>query len=165
MKKLILTPILFSLALMFSACGKIPTAYQGVFVDASSGTRLELTSDSGKFADSSGRAIDEKAYSLDFKDLAGAQPGIYVQPNPANANEILVYWLRPDLTSRREEQGFVWLTSEVFYTRMNIQLKDKVPQIEMIHCMNGLLMLDTPSQTWNGGCPAEHEDLILKRSS
>lgn len=149
-----LTLLSLVLAAAFSACGKIPDAYQGKFQDLASGAKLDLGGSSGELTFTSGRQIKSDAADLDFEKLLKGEPGIYLRSTSDNADEVEVFWLLPHKETRKQEFDFVWLESEVLYSRMNIKLKDKVQQMKMLHCENGMVMLDLPTKTWNGGCPA-----------
>lgn len=149
--KLSLIGILLALAL--SACGKIPSAYQGKYLDAATGTKLSLEGNAGLLNLNSGRQVKGDATALEFQALVEGKPGIYLRSMSEDKNSIEVFFLFPRKETRKEEAGFVWLQAELLYSRMNANQKDKVQQLKMIHCEDGLLMLDMPSKTWNGGCP------------
>lgn len=159
--KLSLMGIIFALAL--SACGKIPEAYQGNFIDAATGTKLSLEASAGQINTTEGRVIKSDANDLDFDSLVKGKPGIYVRTT-TNSNKIEVFWLLPNVATKKQEAEFAWMEAEVFYTRMNIKANDKAQQIKMLHCTNGMILLDMPTKSWNGGCPAESQELDFRRT-
>lgn len=146
---------LAAVALAFSSCGKIPEGYRGKFRDTATGTQVTLNMASGALAFPSGRLIESDASDADFEDLLESKPGIYVRPHAEKPDLVEVFWFNPKPQTRKEESGFVWLEAEVLYSRMNSKDEDKVQQFKMIHCENGMVLLDLPSKTWNGGCPAD----------
>ena len=74
-----------------------------------------------------------------------------------------IFWLVPNMASRQEQSGFAWVNAEVLYSRMNLKQQDKIQNLKMIHCENGLLELDLLNQSWNGGCPATEDEYDLVR--
>ena len=157
-----------SLALLvaLSACGKIPSSHQGDFVDAPTGTKLKLGSGSGTLTFPDGRLLESKAQDLKFEALLKAQTGIYVEvPSEANPDrkEADLFWLSPNAESRREEAGLIWFDSEVLYSRIAMKEKEKVEAIDMFHCTNGSVLLDTVSKRFQIGCPVDPDEYHLKR--
>lgn len=149
--KLNLLGILAALAL--SACGKIPDAYQGTYTDKATATKLTLGASEGSLT-LSGREIKGSAEDVQYDALVESKPGIYIRPSQSNANVIEVFWLQQRKETRKQEADFVWEESEVLYTRMDSKASGKVQQFKMIHCVNGMIMLDLATKTWEGGCPS-----------
>jgi hypothetical protein len=145
------------------ACGKIPKPYRGNFVDSASGAQLTLERNLGMLTTREGKKIESDAKQLTFKELSQGVAGIYVRPDKQDPDVVEVYWLVPRLETRKEEAGFTWMDSEVLYSRMNSNEENPVQHLKMIHCENGLLMLDSQTQSWNGGCPAERVDYDFVR--
>ena len=145
---------LFAL-LMFTACGKIRSAYQGDFTDQATSAKLTLGGSGGSLMLSSGREIKGSTADVKYEKLVASEPGIYVRPSQSNSDVVEIFWLQQNKESRKEEASFVWQESEILYTRMNTKLKDKVQQLKMVHCEKGLLELDLANKTWNGGCPTD----------
>jgi hypothetical protein len=152
---------LFLIAL--SSCGKIPSGYQGTFVDQPSGAKLTLSSSDGTFSEAGGRQITAQADSLQFEALTQAKAGLYTRPVAGNDKMLELFWVIPDAASRQEGAGLVWFSSEILYTRLATEAKDPVASLQVEHCKNGMLMLDIPSQTWNGGCGADTVPMLLTR--
>lgn len=146
-----------------SSCGKIPSGYQGTFVDKPSGAKLVLDSSSGKYTETSGREISADADSLQYDALAQAKAGLYTRTMAGNDQMMELFWIVPDPASRQENSGFVWYNAEILYTRMPTEAKDQVASISVEHCKSGTIMLDTPSQTWNGGCGADTVPMQFSR--
>lgn len=136
------------------ACGKIPSAYQGDFVDAAQGAKVSLGGDSGTLSTSDGRALEAKANDLNFDNLQEGKVGIYLSQNSANGNLTDVYWIAPNMATKQEAAGLVWFSSEVMYTIMDSKREDKVASIEFFHCKDGMVMLDTSTKRFQLGCPA-----------
>lgn len=144
-------------------CGAVPSAYRGEFQDAAKGVRLELEARKGVFQDAQGKKIDSKASDLKFESLEKGIAGIYVSTSPVSENKLEVYWVNPDLSTRQEAAGLVWVSSEVIYTLFDLSQKDDVREIELSHCEKGTVLLDTLSQRYQIGCPAEIEFYKLTR--
>lgn len=166
--KILLLSALFALFAL-SSCGKIPEAYRGNFVDKASGTQLSLESGAGTLTDVSGHVLKHDADSLDVKDLEKGKAGLYTRspgdgsPLDKDDKEVEVFWIVPNATTKIEDHGFVSFQAEVLYTRMRTDLKDKVQSFKMLHCMDGMILIDLPSKTWNGGCPGSSQELVLER--
>lgn len=160
--KVTLSGILLAAAL--SACGKVPEGYQGKYQDTATGAKLTLESTSGAINLSSGREIKGDFSKLEFDGLIEGKPGIYLRTLSTDDKMNEVFFLFPRKETRKEEAGFVWLNAEILYSRMSADQKEKVQQLKMIHCEDGVLMLDLPTKTWNGGCPtgATQYDFVRK---
>ena len=65
-----------------------------------------------------------------------------------------VYWLNPNAASKQVVEGFVWYQSEVIYTIMDAKREDKAPGFQLVHCRDGMVMLDMASKRMQLGCPA-----------
>lgn len=140
-------------AASLSACGKIPEGYRGDFADQVTGAKLTIGGSEGELVLNNGRSLKATADTLQFDALLEGKPGIYLRSTSDNAEEMEVFWLFPRKESRKQEADFVWVEAEVMYSRMNAKDKDKVQQFRMLHCENGMLLLDLPTKSWNGGCP------------
>jgi len=153
------------LSLTLGACGKIPSNYRGDFVDQGTGARLKLDKKGGTLTLASGRVITAKATKVDFDSIAQGKPGIYTHSDDKEPDYIKMYWLFPDLSTRKESNGFVWTTAEVLWTRMSIREDQKVNEIWLQYCdsSTGFVEVDLPSKMWNGGCPAGAMVLDMKR--
>lgn len=146
-----------------SSCGKVPSAYQGTYLDQVSGSKLELNGQEGKFTEATGREITAKADSAQFDALAQAKAGLYTRSVPGADKTMEFFWVIPEVASRQETSGFVWFNAEILYTRMQTNEKDPVPSISVAHCKNGMLLLDAPTKTWNGGCGADTVPMTFTR--
>ncbi len=154
------------LALSVSACGKIPSAYQGDFVDSATGTRLELSGGSGTLTFPGGRKLEAGSIDLKWDALLEGKPGIYIsKAKGADERWLDLYWVNADLSSKREEAGLIWYTAEVLYTMADTKAKDKVATIPMFHCMQGTVMLDSVQKLWQVGCPAGATRYAMQRSA
>ena len=155
--------MIVTLLLLVSACGKIPDAYRGDYVDPAQGATMNLTGTEGAVTLQGGRQLKANAEPLEFDALSQAKPGIYLRTLVFDPNVLEVFFLFPKNESRKEESGFVWMESEIFYSRMNAQQENAVPEIKMLYCERGTLLLDVPSKTWNGGCPPLSTQFEFKR--
>ncbi len=137
------------------ACGsKIPSAYQGNFADSKAGVKLALTDSKATMTFSDGRVLTGDAADLKYADLLAGKAGVFVRANAADASEQDVFWVNPNVATKQAQEGMVWYTSEVIYTLMNVQAKDKVPNIQFFHCLDGQILLDSTNQSFQLGCPA-----------
>ncbi|MCM2279907.1 MAG: hypothetical protein NDJ89_17670 [Oligoflexia bacterium] len=150
MKKTVVT-LLIGLAL--SACGKVPKGYNGKFADAATGAKLTLEGSQGSLVTTDGRTLEAKAKALDFEALVKGEPGIYLRALADDEKKSEVFWIFPKQETRKQEFDFVWVEAEVLYSRFTAEKDEKVQQFKMIHCTDGMILLDLPSRSWNGGCP------------
>lgn len=145
--------LLCAVVLTTVACGKIPEAYRGKFEDREQGAKLELTGTEGKLETKDGRVLESKAEDMSFEALSEGKQGIFVSTNPSNENMVDVFWVNPNLASKQAVEGFVWYQSEVIYTVMDTKREEKVPNIHLIHCRDGMVMLDMATKRMQLGCP------------
>jgi hypothetical protein len=148
-----------------AACGKIPAAYTGKYVDRSSGTQLELKDAEGTLTDASGAQLKSKAIALSFDALSKGQQGIYLKADSLNKSELEVFWISPDLSTVENTAGFSVMSAEILYTKMDTKAKGKAQTLELMHCKDGKIMLDQPTKQWNGGCPAGSPNLVMERTA
>lgn len=157
------------MALALSACGKIPEAYRGDFQDAATGTKLKLESNAGilnVISAAGTREIKGEADDkMEFQSLVEGKPGVYLRVSDQHPDEMEVFFLFPRKETRKQEYDFAWIEAEILYTRMDPKREEKVQQFKMIHCEDGLLMLDLPTKSWNGGCPAGATEYDFVRTS
>ena len=151
--------------LILTSCGVIPESYRGDFEDASAGIKVTLEANKGKMQFSDGQILESDASDLTFEQLLAGKAGIYVSKNPTNENLLDVFWIRPNLASRQESAGLVWYQSEVLYGLMDASRKDPVISVALVHCVDGGVMLDGPTQNWQVGCPAAPKNYQLSRVS
>ncbi len=147
-----------------SSCGKIPSGYQGTFVDQPTGTKLVLSSDEGKFTETTGREISAKADSLAFDSLAQGKAGLYTLPVPGNDKMTELLWIVPDVATRQENSGYVWFNAEILDTRIMNEAKDPVASITAEHCRSGSVMLYAADKTWIHGCGPETVPMTFMRA-
>ncbi len=151
------------LALMAGACVQIPSAYRGTFADASSGFQVQLSSSKGAWIRPDGSLEQFSTAKAGIKDLLVGKSAIYMRS--IEGNQFEVFWVRPLVETRREEFGFVGFEAEVVYTRMAAKTPGRrpVPVILARHCDRGQVLIDTVSQSFNGGCPGDSRLLELER--
>ncbi len=152
------------LSLLMGACGKIPKAYRGSFVDASTGSRLDLEASGGSLTTPEGRVQSLKAQAIALEELAQGKPGLYVQALGKNSDTLEIFWISPEVHTRQEEFGLVFMSAEILYTQMDSSKKDQVSQIRARHCVNGQLSVDLTSKSFNGGCPGDSRLMDFVRS-
>jgi hypothetical protein len=157
--------VLFSALVLvaLSSCGKVPSAYQGTYLDQVSGAKLELNGQEGKFTEATGREITAKAESAQFDALSQAKAGLYTRSVAGKDKTMEFFWVIPAVASRGENSGWVWFTAEVLYTRMETNANDPVPTLTVTHCTNGQLSLDMTTKTWNGSCGPDTVPAIFTR--
>jgi hypothetical protein len=144
------------------ACGKIPKNYRGTFVDQSTGFQVQLKSSEGLWIRSDGSQQVFPARAAAVKDMIQGQPGIYLRS--VDDGQLEVFWVRPTVETRREEYGFVSFEGEVVYTRMAAKSSGgAVPVLLARYCDRGQILIDTVSQSFNGGCPGDSRILELVR--
>lgn len=152
--KLVKMMMAAAVALVVVGCGKIPSAYQGEFVDAAAGVKLKLGGADGELVFADGRKLEAKADDHKFEIIKEGKQGIFLGQNPRNDKLIDFFWLNPNLATRQEVEGFVWYTSEVLYTIVDTKREEQVPSVQFFHCMDGHVMLDLTTQQMQMGCPA-----------
>ena len=147
-----------------SGCGVIPHAYQGKYVDDGNGVKLELKTSEGMLQLASGRTLQTKAENLSFDKLQQGIAGIYVILNPASKDILEIHWISPRAETRREEGGLIWFESEVLYSFLDLNSRDTVDSLALVHCENGTVLLDPPTKRWQIGCPAGALTYQLRRA-
>jgi hypothetical protein len=144
------------------ACGKIPKDYRGTFVDQSTGFQVQLKSSEGAWIRSDGSQQVFPARAATTKDMLQGQPGIYLRS--VDEGQLEVFWVKPLAETRREEYGFVSFEGEVVYTRMAVKSAGgAVAALLARYCDRGQILIDSVSQSFNGGCPADSKILELVR--
>jgi hypothetical protein len=160
--KMMKVMVVLVLGFGLGACGKIPKEYRGTFVDQATGFQVQLKSSEGAWIRSDGTQQVFPARAAAVKDLIQGQPGIYLRS--VDDGELEVFWVRPAAETRREEYGFVSFEGEVVYTRMAAKSSGgAVPVLLARYCDRGQVLIDTVSQSFNGGCPADSKVLELVR--
>lgn len=156
--------ILFAtiLAFSFTACGRIPSAYQGKFHDAETNTQLELSGNSGIFS-SLGQAVRSSAQTLRWELLSQGRPGLYLQTARWDSQTIEVYWLSPKRDTIRNEFGFISMESGILYTQLNSHPESRVDNISARYCTNGQIIVDSSTHQFSGGCPSGSPLLQFQR--
>jgi hypothetical protein len=152
-------------AILLSACGKVPSKYRGNFVDATTGARLTLDKRGGTLTLASGRSVSAKAVSVDFESIAQGKPGIYTTLDEQDPNYLKMYWIFPDLSTRKENNGFVWTSAEILWTRISMNADQNVNEVWLQYCDStvGYVEVDLTQKLWNGGCPAGAMVLDMRR--
>ena len=155
--------VLAVLWLVTSCGGVIPKGYQGQFQDSNAGITLELKSNEGTLSEAGGKMITAKGAELEFPALLAGAPGLYGRPNPANANYVDVFWIQPTSSTQSNGGGLSWYSAEVLMSVLNAKQKEKVYRFEIVHCVDGQVLLDTVNQAWQAGCPAHAKRYELQR--
>jgi hypothetical protein len=157
--------LLCAVVLTTVACGKIPSAYQGTFVDQEHGVKITLGSSDGTIETSAdGRKFEAKAEEYSFDVLVEGKAALYVGVNPANQNMSDVYWINPNMATKQSVEGFTWYQTEVIYTILDTKREDKVPSIQFFHCRDGMMMLDMATKRVQLGCPAGPKNYNVVRT-
>lgn len=158
--------VLLATALTLSgvACNEIPKAYRGSFQDRATGTQLQLKASKGLITFTDGRSMQVKATALTFQGLSEGKTGIFVRPNPTHSQMTEMFWVNPRISTRQENQGFVWFESEVLYTLMDNRSKEQISSFDIISCTNGTVMLDTTTQELEVGCPSGPMTFSMERT-
>jgi hypothetical protein len=159
---------IIGLSLLAGACGKIPEAYRGKFIDEGAGVVLELGSRGGALTQGDGPRREFDARAMEASRLIAGEPGIYLRSVGGEAGQkdpdlLEVFWVRPDLGSLQEQYGFVSMRAEVVYTRFRADPKLPISSISARYCASGQILVDRVSQSFNGGCPGDSSLLRLNR--
>ena len=157
---------MIGLGLLAGACGKIPEAYRGKFVDEGSGFVLELGANSGALTQGEAPRQEFEARALEASRLIAGEPGIYLRSvgGSGGGSDLLeVFWVQPDRASLQEQYGFVSMRAEVVYTRLRTDPKLPIGSITARYCTSGQILVDRISQSFNGGCPGDSSLLRLNR--
>jgi len=146
-----------------SACGVIPKAYRGEYVDEAKGARIQLQSKKGRFIGADGAKVEAKALDLGFDGLSEGKSGIYVAPNPVQGSVLDVFWIEPAAATRQSAGGLVWFEADVLYAGLDAAKGSKVSSFDVMRCAQGTVLLDTQTRHWQVGCPAETESFHFVR--
>jgi len=149
---------------VLSACGGVPSAYQGEFRDDALGATLKLSGSSGTFSDPTGVAITTPAMALAFEALAKGKPGIYLRKNPVRKDLIDIYWIQPRFSEKQEAGGLLWYPGDVYYTLVSVGQKGKVSELKMLHATDGLVTLEPSTKSWQVGWPASPTQFNFRRT-
>jgi len=145
------------------ACSKIPAAYRGTFEDRGQGAKLVIKATKAQLTFSDGRELKSKAEDLNFEAISSGKPGIFVRENSANPDLLEIFWLNPNVATRQVVEGFVWFDAEMIYTFLDTKITQSVPGLQLLHCTNGSVMVDTATQTFQMGCPEQSPALEMVR--
>lgn len=146
--------IIAAVAILSVACGKVPSSYQGKFTDASKGATLTIEQNKWSLKTLDGRTIENTTDDMTFDNLVKAQASVFTRDNTANNNLVNVFWTIPQASTRGEGGGMVWYKSEVLEAIVNKKQDDAVGSVQLNHCKDGWLMLDTVTKNTQVGCPA-----------
>lgn len=152
--------LIVAMALSAVACGKIPSKYKGKYLDAATGTTLELTSSEGILTMPT-KTLTAKISKVDVQALSAGTPGIYTRVDEADEDYMEIFWIDPYVNGRKEEAGLLWMNSEVVYTKINTKNKEAAKRLKVLHCDQGLVMIDTVTGSWNGGCPEDADEFDM----
>lgn len=152
-----------TLLVALSACGKVPGAYQGKFKDATTGASLVMEQGGGTLRTSSGREIKAEAKDMEFDQLLEGRAGIYMSKNPTAKTMMDIFWISPKLQTRQSRGGLVWFESEVVHAMLDLEAREKVPFLELIHAESGLVTLDLSTKRWQIGWPANPVHYRMER--
>lgn len=150
---------LIALGLANTSC-KLLENLEGTFRD-STGRELVLSSKLARFGSMAGAAA-LKPQAISFELLLAGLQGCYVDRRP---DGVSLYFLTPDLSTRREEAGLVFYVTEVAYFVPAGTGGDKVSLIQGVHDTRGLVMLDSATKTWQIGWSEQPTVLSLSRSA
>jgi hypothetical protein len=153
--------VVIGFSLLAGACGKIPKAYRGQFVDSSTGFQMELKSSEGQWVKPDGSKQLFTAQAAAVEKLEQGQPGIYLRS--IEGDELEVFWVNPVLASRRDEYGFISMEAEVIYTRLDAKASSPIAALAARHCEHGQVLIDRVSKSFNGGCPGDSRVLQFVR--
>jgi|GEM_PF-1618406 len=161
---------LFVVTAFLAACVSIPSAYRGTYLDQEHNVELVLSMAKGtlEFKDE-GRILQAGTADYSFKGFTKAikkgRPGIFARPNAADSDELDVFWVKPNYDTLQESNGLIWFEAEIFYTRLDKDLRAKVQTLKAVHALGGTVMLDTPTESVQVGWPAGPTEYALQRIS
>ena len=151
--------------LAMAACshdGSVPDAYRGTFQN-SSGVQLTL-SDSNATLQVNGKTIQGAVAPIDYNKLSQGQAGYYID-QIKNDSVMDVYWITPNASTRQENGGLIYYTTDIVYMKIDLNQKNPVPAITLVHAADGEVMIDTQSKTWQAGWPAHADQYDLVRAN
>ncbi len=149
---------------LLSACGGIPSAYQGEFRDDALGANLKLSGSEGTFSEATGVLVKTPAMALAFEALQKGKPGIYLRKNPMREDLIDIYWIQPRFTEKQEAGGLLWYPTDVYYTLVSTAQEDKVNELRMIYSRNALVTLEPSTKSWQVGWAANPTEFKFRRT-
>src|SRR4051812_43439786 len=123
--KLALVSALAAIAL--GACGSdgsVPKAYQGTF-RGQNGETLVLTGSKAQLS-IDGKTLSADVAPIDYKKLLAGQPGFYIYQEDKNDKLLDVYWITPNIATKKSEGGIVYYTTDVVYTQIDLNQKSAV---------------------------------------
>jgi hypothetical protein len=157
--------ISFLSAIALAGCGSdgdVPSAYQGVFQDPS-GVKLDLTSSAAQLV-VEGKTLKMAVAPISYDKLFAGQAGFYIYQEK-DSKLMDVYMVTPDLSTKKDAGGIVYYTTDIIYLQIDLNQKNPVPAITLVHADQGTVMLDTQTKTWQAGWPAQANEYSLVRTA
>ena len=160
------TCLIVCLSIGASACGDpaggIPKAYRGVFEQGN--IRLDIVSSAGRL-EIDGKTLEAKASPISYASLVLGTPGFYNEVSAQDSTLMDVYWITPDTSTKREEGGMIFYTTDIIYMQINLTQTDPVGSIEIVHSAKGEVELDSQTQQWQIGWPMDPETISVVRTA
>lgn len=152
-------------AVILGACGadndNIPKAYQGTF-QGQNGEMLILSGSKAQLS-IEGKTLSANVAPLSYKTLLVGQPGFYIYQENKDDKVLDVYWITPNVATKKEEGGIVYYTTDIVYTQIDLNQKNAVQSVTIVHSDVGTVMLDSQSKEWQAGWPEHSETSNLVR--
>lgn len=157
--------IALGLLVAASAC-KLPADAKGKFRSADGSITMEIKRNKAKVTFADGHSLEAKAEDLSVSILSEAKAGMYIQTSPTDSNILEIFWVNPDRGTRQEQSDFVWMQSEVLILRLPKKIsKGKMQDVQILHCVDGQVLVDRPTGLYEGGCPQDTYPTLLSRVS
>ncbi|MBL7715687.1 MAG: hypothetical protein JNL01_09485 [Bdellovibrionales bacterium] len=157
--------IALGLLALASAC-KLPADTKGKYSSADGKITMEIKGSKAKVTFADGHTLEAKATDLSVQILSEAKAGMYLQNSPTDENILEVFWVNPDRKTLQEQSDFVWMKSEVLIARLPKKVsKGKMQEVQILHCVDGQVLVDRPTGLYEGGCPQDTYPTLLSRVS
>lgn len=149
---------------LLAGCRGIPNEYTGEYEDSTRRVKLELSSYEGTIQFADGRSFNAKLEDLNYEKMKDGKRAIYARPNSKNQDLVEIFMVEPDLSSKQESQGLTWFQSEIVYSMIDTKNASASRSITLVHCRQGVVMLDRQSQQVQLGCPENPERITLQKT-
>ena len=126
----------------------------GTYLDKEKGAKLDLQQTEWTLTLVDGHVLTSKVETMDVEALKKAKDGVYILENPVDKNLLDVFFAKPVISTQQSDGGLLWFDSELAYTLLPKDQKDDVKSVDIFHCLDGRVEIDTLTNNWQIGCPA-----------
>jgi hypothetical protein len=151
---------LLALSMVLVACDKVPSTYVGNYSDTIS--KLSIGGGAASFT-SQDSSISSELRDLTIAELKKGSKAAYMVADSVDKSMVKIYFVSPNIDTKEEGGGMLWYQSEVAIVAINTKAKGPVTHLNVAHCKDGAVSVDTTENRWQIGCSGNASELDLKR--